>query len=224
MSFNKTLIDWPGLTHSFNPVVGCKRDCKFSGAGCYASKLHNKRHKAYLAGKLQNCEQYALPFETMQFFRERLDKAPPKSARRIFVGDMTDIDYWHTDWIRQVVDYCGNYPRVEFMFLSKGALAYCYDGEWPQNTMQGLTLTCTQSPTVQAESIMEISQNVHPYLSLEPLLGTFYEADLSKIELVICGAETGKGAKPPNPHWIDSVRNNVPKEKLHWKNNIKRFL
>jgi protein gp37 len=223
MSYNKSIIDWPRLTHTWNPIVGCKRGCEFSGSGCYARKLHNKRHEAYKAGKLQNCKQYALPFDQMQFFPERLEKCPPKSAKRVFVGDMTDIDFWDREWFRWVIDYCRAFGKHEFMFLTKNPLAY-YGYCWPLNTWQGLTLTCTQTPQCQIEAIEEISRYPHPYLSLEPLLGTFFGVDLSKIELVICGAETGKSAFPPHPLWIDSVRNNVPAEKLHWKKNIKRYL
>ena len=220
MSFCKTKIDWPGLTHSWDPVVGCKRGCRF----CYANTLHTKRHNAYLNGKLQNCKQYALPFTNMQFFPQRLDKAPPKNAKRIFVGDMTDIQYWNYDWTRRVLDYCSVFDRCEYMFLSKSCLSYC-DFYWPKNTMQGMTLTCElTSPKDQARFIYAMTFLQRPFLSIEPLLGTFCETDLSKIELVICGAETGKGAKPPCQSWIDSVKNNVPPEKLWWKNNIKKYL
>ena len=38
MPLNKTKIDWPGLTHTWNPVVGCRHNCYY----CYAKKMNDR--------------------------------------------------------------------------------------------------------------------------------------------------------------------------------------
>jgi protein gp37 len=87
-----TAIEWTDET--WNPVVGCTKvsqGCKH----CYAKTLHDKRHKAALAGKAVH-PQYLQPFETVQLMPERLD-APLhwRKPRRVFVNSVSDL--FHED-------------------------------------------------------------------------------------------------------------------------------
>jgi protein gp37 len=87
-----TAIEWTDET--WNPVVGCT---KASGGcdHCYAKTLHDKRHKAALAGKAVH-PQYLQPFETVQLMPERLE-APLhwRKPRRCFVNSVSDL--FHED-------------------------------------------------------------------------------------------------------------------------------
>jgi len=214
MSYNKnTAIDWPGLTHTFNPVIGCKRGCDF----CYARDLHDKRYEAYKRGKLQNCKQYAKPFNKIQFFPERLTK-PPKAAKRVFVGDMTDIDYWPHETTEKIIDYISQYPHVEYMFLSKNCISY-RGFNWPENAILGLTLTCTQIERCQFESAMQMVRYGRAFLSIEPLLGTLkIQKPMHLFEYIIVGRLNHRNAPPPKREWVQSIIENVPPKILHWKN------
>lgn len=224
MSFSKTNIDWPGLTHTWNPAVGCVRNCYY----CYARDLHTKRHDAFKNGKLRKCKQYEQPFTTMQFFYDRLKKSPPKNAKRIFVGSMTDFAFWGIEngYTQMVFDYCGSFPEIEFMFLTKNP--YAYDNlNIPKNVMCGVTFTCAYTfgyLRKQFDVIKKISQFNRPFISIEPLMGLFLPCNLLNVELVICGPMTGKKALPPKDAWIESIINNVPKEKLYFKKAMRRYL
>ena len=44
------------------------------------------------------------------------------------------------------------------------------------------------------------------FLSLEPLLGPLPELDLSHIDWVIVGGESGPGARPMDPAWVLDLR------------------
>jgi len=35
---NRTKIDWPGLGYTWNPVIGCKRNCSY----CYAKRMNTR--------------------------------------------------------------------------------------------------------------------------------------------------------------------------------------
>ena len=53
------------------------------------------------------------------------------------------------------------------------------------------------------------------FLSLEPLLGPLYDMDLTGIDWVIVGGESGPGARPMEADWVRSIRdlcllNDVP--------------
>jgi protein gp37 len=71
------------------------------------------------------------------------------------------------------------------------------------------------------------------FLSLEPLLGPFDRLQLEGIDWVIVGGESGPGARPMNPEWVLSVRDqcvaaNVPFFFKQWggvrKKNFGRLL
>jgi protein gp37 len=44
------------------------------------------------------------------------------------------------------------------------------------------------------------------FLSVEPLLGPIPNLDLSGIDWVIAGGESGPGARPMNPDWVREIR------------------
>lgn len=88
-----TNIAW--ATRVWNPVVGCTQVSP-GCAHCYAKTLHDKRHAAFAAGKLQTIPQYAQPFETVQLLPERLgDPHRWKKSERIFVNSVSDL--FHED-------------------------------------------------------------------------------------------------------------------------------
>lgn len=199
---NKTDISW--CDYTWNPVTGCKRECVY----CYAKKIHDRFNKT--------------PFSDIVFHEDRLER-PGKVAdpKTVFVGSMSDCEYWnayHWGAIIQTVIKCKHH---KFMFLSKSANSYNYYNsvfrEFPKNTMQGLTVEIP-SNTIMDHAIKSMVNFPRPYLSIEPIAGGIYDLP-NKIELVIVGAETGnrKGKIIPQKSWIQSIIDNVPAEKIHWK-------
>ena len=215
---NKTNIGW--CTHTWNPVTGCKRGCTY----CYARALHEKRRTALLNGaKLP--EYYRKPFTEIQYHMDRLvDKdLKSKKPRTVFVGSMSDIAYWHPDCTCAILSICKEHPQHTFMFLSKSPEAY--DGfDWPENTMQGLTLTSVRTAET-TYALVKMLECRRPYLSIEPLMGPVYPRPYyAHMELVIVGAMTGSGAIKPESRWIESIKESVPADKIYWKENIKPYL
>ena len=190
---------------SWNPVTGCKRGCTY----CYARRIHERFNKT--------------PFSEVVFHPFRMDDLRKlKTASKIFVGSMSDIQYWEKDWTIQILNECQFYSQHTFMFLSK--YAGSYDGfSWPANTMQGLTITGAENTNTQHEKIINMYHFPRPFLSIEPLLGNL-EIQINGFETVIVGAMTGPGAVIPKPEWIQSIKDNVPADKVYWKNNIRKYL
>jgi len=94
--------------------AGCKH--------CYAKTVHDKRHKAYLAGKLQNIPQYAKPFEQVQLMHERLMLPLKwKQPRTVFVNSVSDL--FHEDvpfeFIDQVFAMMALTPQHTYQILTK---------------------------------------------------------------------------------------------------------
>jgi protein gp37 len=108
------------------------------------------------------------------------------------------------------------------MFLSKNAVSRLL-WPWPENTMQGQTLTGEQ---VFADEYIDTMETFpHPFLSIEPLRGPLkLKRQHQHIERVIVGAQTGLGAVIPQPDWIQSIRDSFHPGKLYWKANIRKYL
>jgi protein gp37 len=110
----------PGET--WNPTVGCNQISPGCGH-CYAKSLHDKRHKAFLAGK-KMAPQYAVPFETLQLIESRLDvPLRAKKPTTYFVNSMSDL--FHEDvpdaFIDRVFAVMALAPRHTFQVLTKRA-------------------------------------------------------------------------------------------------------
>ncbi|MGW8324051.1 MAG: DUF5131 family protein [Desulfobacterales bacterium] len=201
----KDSIGWCDFT--WNPVTGCKRNCSY----CYARKINNRFNKT--------------PFSEIVFHPERL-KEPysVKKRSKIFVGSMSDIEYWNRQQIIAVINVCEICKHHTFMFLSKSIKSYL-GITWPENTMQGFTVT---QPGWQVALNMIISHASfpRPYISIEPISGGLWNELPKEIELVIVGAETGnrKVKIIPQKEWIQSIKDHVPEEKIYWKKNIQAYL
>lgn len=220
---NPTTIDWPGLTHTLNPVSGCLRGCTLDtrGFNCYACTSHTIRHKATLKGK-KLPERYKYSFNEIHYWPDTFDTVPknPKKPIKIFIGSMSDICYWKPSFLQKTVDFCESRPNIEFMFLTKGPLVYERICTWPANCMLGLTIT--RPADLQHFSIERFYNILHSrkFLSIEPLLGSFNYMKFRDIDLVIVGADSTKGAAAPKKEWIDSIKH----DNIHWKANIKKYL
>lgn len=200
----KTKIDWPGLTHTWNPITGCKRNCSY----CYARRIHERFYKT--------------PFADIVFHPKRLREAKKLTGdEKIFVGSMSDIEYWPREQTQQIIEVCKMACGSTFMFLSKNADSY-KGFNWPANTMQGLTITGKERWEKELFEVIEIVGCPRPFISIEPLMGCIVGINIpKKVELIIVGAMTGPGAIKPQPEWIQSVKDNMPADKIYWKNNIK---
>jgi len=202
VSMNKTSIDWPWKPlYTWNPVVGCKRGCPY----CYARKM-NTRY-----GWLKD-------FAELKFYPERL-KQPPEKVENVFVGSMTDIDYWRIEWVQRVMAWCRMNRAIDFYFLSKNPCPYL---EYrPDNCFIGLTMTLQEDFAGQYEKINKFGFNKSRFLSLEPLLGTLKldRTFFTGYHAIIVGAMTGPGAVKPKREWIDSIKA-LNLDNVYWKNNI----
>jgi protein gp37 len=217
----KTHIDWPNLDYLFHPVIGCKRNCSY----CVV------RNRVW--PRIRHCYGDH-DFDKVTFHPEQLKKPSLiKKPSTFFVGFYSDIEYWEKEWVEQIINVCRQNKKHTFMFLSKEP--HSYRGfEWPGNTMQGLTETKIDNPVEQGE-VMEMAYFLRPFLSIEPLLGEIKfsgECDFPKerikfpdiFKLVIIGAMTGPKAVVPKQEWIQSLRDNIPADKIYFKKNILKYL
>lgn len=235
----QTKIEW--ATKVWNPVVGCQKvseGCR----NCYAEELHNRRHKAYQDGKLQNIPQYAKLFSEIQLLHDRIDE--PLfwgKTQKVFVNSMSDI--FHEDipfeFLEEVFFTMNEESRHTFMILTKRPQRMRDFIEWlinkwsddsvglswypPNNIWFGVSVENQEAADERIPFLLNTPASVR-FLSCEPLLGSI---DLTSylgfndpktkgplIDWVIVGGETGTGARPMHPAWVRGLRDQCQEHKV----------
>ena len=122
-----------------------------------------------------------------------------KKPQTIFVNSMSDL--FHKEipltFIRRVFDVMERAHWHRFQVLTKRAERLAESAallNWPENVWMGVTVE-KRSYLNRIDYLRKIPAAVR-FLSLEPLLGPLPDMDLSNIEWVIVGGESGPSARP----------------------------
>lgn len=192
-------IEWTEAT--WNPVTGCTKvseGCR----NCYAAKMA-KRLKA------MGNPRYLNEFDVT--LHNDLIELPLrwKKPRRIFVNSMSDL--YHSDvtldFIRDVFHTMERAHWHTFQILTKRSsrlLDIAPNLPWPQNVWQGVSVE-NSDVTYRIDDLRATPARIK-FLSIEPLIGPIDELNLEGIDWVIVGGESGPGARPMNPDWVRSIR------------------
>jgi len=200
----KSRIEWTEST--WNPVTGCNKispGCKF----CYAERL---------AGRLQamGVEKYSNGFE-LTIHEDALD-APLtwKKPQMIFVNSMSDLFHVKVPlaYIQRVFDVMRRAHWHQFQVLTKRSerlLELSPEIDWPSNVWLGVSVESDEY-TFRIDHLRKTRAKGR-FLSLEPLLGPLPSLDLSGIHWAIVGGESGPGARPISPKWVEEIRDRCVK-------------
>lgn len=192
-------IEWTDAT--WNPVRGCTKispGCKH----CYAETF---------AERFRGVPGH--PFE--QGFDLRLVEAALelplrwRASRRIFVNSMSDLfhDGVPTEFILRLFDVIRRARQHQFQILTKRSqrlVEVCAQIAVPANAWLGVSVE-NQKYTTRIDDLRLVRASVR-FLSIEPLLGPISDLDLRGIHWVIVGGESGHHARPMDPAWVRSIR------------------
>jgi protein gp37 len=205
----RTRIEWTDAT--WNPMTGCTR----ISAGCdhcYAATLaQTKTRETYLRELpvRDTPRNRADPFAP-RFWEQRLDRPLRwKEPRRIFVNSMSDLFHAHfsLQMIQRVFDVMEQASWHQFQVLTKRperALRLSDHLKWPDNIWLGTSIE-TMDFAERAVTMREIPAAVR-FISAEPLLGPLDDLDLTGIDWVIGGGESGVGHRPCELTWARGLR------------------
>ena len=186
---DKSSIEWTEST--WNPVTGCTKlslGCKY----CYAERM---------AKRLQAMGQpnYAKGFSLA--IHPHVLEAPMtwKTPRVIFVNSMSDLFHKKVplDFILRVFDVMGRANWHDFQILTKrsGRLRQLNSRlPWSANIWMGVTVE--SSDYIHRIDDLRRTDAAVKFLSLEPLLSPLEDIDLTGIDWVIVGGESGPHARP----------------------------
>lgn len=132
-----------------------------------------------------------------------------KTPQTIFVNSMSDLFHKDvpTEFIKQVFDVMNRAHWHRFQVLTKRAdRLSCLSRElpWAPNVWMGVSIE-QDKYCFRASELRRTDAEVK-FLSLEPLLGPLPSLDLSGIDWVIVGGESGPGARPMDPRWVRELR------------------
>ena len=195
-------IEWTDKT--WNPVTGCSK--KSTGCQhCYAEVMA-RRLKAMGQTKYANGFQVTLhnhclkePFEW-------------KGSHNIFVCSMGDLFHEDVpfDFIDKVFDTITRTPQHRYQVLTKRAermAEYFVTRSIPNNVWLGVTVEA-QSSRFRIDCLRDLSASVK-FLSCEPVVEDLGELDLTGIDWVIVGGESGPKARPMQESWALNIRRQV---------------
>jgi len=195
---DRSAIEWTEAT--WNPVTGCtvvSPGC----AHCYA-KTFAERFRGVPG------HPYEMGFD-LTLRPERVDQPLLwKRPRTIFVNSMSDL--FHEDvpleFIQQVFDVMQRAHWHRFQVLTKRAERLAEVAPllpWPENAWMGVSVE-NQRWTSRID-LLRTTPAAVKFLSCEPLLGPL-DLDLTGIDWVIAGGESGHGARPMRLEWAKDLR------------------
>jgi len=203
-----TKIEW--TDKSWNPVTGCTKisdGCK----NCYAETMAN-RLKHMLP-------KYEHGFDVAIHPSELERPLEWKTPATIFVNSMSDLFHGLVP-DKYIMDIHNTIRRAHwhtFQILTKRAEDMHIRGSimnlvWPENTWLGVTVE-SAAHIARIDHLRETFAS-HRFISFEPLLSGIEDLDLTGIDLVIVGGESGPRARPMNPAWARSIRDQCIDQKV----------
>jgi len=193
-----TKIEWTDRT--WNPVTGCSK-VSTGCAHCYAETMAN-RLKAMGVGK------YANGF-TPTIHEDALDEPIKwKQPHTVFVCSMADLFHEAVpfSFIDKVMDTIRQTEQHNYQILTKRTnrmIEYFSNSNIPKNLWLGVTV---EAPTEKSriDSLRRLPASIR-FLSCEPLIEDLGTIDLTGIDWIIVGGESGVQARPMKPEWVRNV-------------------
>jgi protein gp37 len=205
---DRSAIEWTEAT--WNPVTGCDR-VSAGCDNCYAMALA-KRLKAMGSDKYQRDGDPRTSGPGFGVTMHPHTLGEPyrwRNPRVVFVNSMADLFHAKVSasFVRDVFDVMRETPRHTYQLLTKRTrrLRRISDQlDWPENVWMGVSVESTDV-LGRVDDLRAVPAAVR-FLSCEPLLGPLDALDLTRIDWVIVGGESGVHHRPVDAEWVRGVR------------------
>lgn len=195
----KSSIEWTEMT--WNPTTGCSKvsqGCKF----CYA-EIMSKRLQSMGVAK------YKDNFKVRTHNKELKTPYTWKKSKIVFVNSMSDL--FHEEiplsFIKKLFKVMNENPQHVFQVLTKRAERLneiSNQLKWTHNIWMGVSVE-DDNVTHRIDLLRDTTARVK-FLSLEPLLGPLPNLNLTNIDWVIVGGESGHTPRPMEPDWVLDIQ------------------
>jgi protein gp37 len=193
-------IEWTEAT--WNPSAGCTKvssGCK----NCYAETMANRL-------KAMNVVGYENGFE-FNIVPSRLNEPLKKKKPTIFfVNSMSDIfhEKMPLDYLNKIFAVIEQTPHHTYQILTKRAermYDYLSKRKISKNIWLGVTVENKKEGLSRIDKLRKLNASVL-FLSVEPLLEDLGNIDLTNIDWVIVGGESGNRARPMDKDWVVNIK------------------
>ncbi len=200
-------IEWTEMT--WNPTTGCDKisaGCKF----CYAEVM-SKRLQA------MGVEKYKDNFE-VRIHEESLSIPYTwKHSKVVFVNSMSDLFHKEipVEFIKKVFKVMNDNPQHVFQILTKRAerlLELHLKLKWTHNIWMGVSVEDNKVRD-RIDFLRQTNAKVK-FLSIEPLIGPLQNLNLTSIDWVIVGGESGPKPRPMNSEWVLDIQEQCYKHEV----------
>ena len=206
----KTLIPW--CDSSGSPHSGCTK-VSAGCDNCYAARQAN-RNLPHLGTWGPDGERKKMKgfWVDAQRWNDNpfTDEAGVTRRRRVFCGSICDVFEAHPaiTWRGELWKLIDDTPNLDWLLLTKrpqnmGVMLpidrYLVHNQPFENVWLGTSVE-NMAVARRVERLIQIPAKVH-FLSIEPMLGPVHELDLTHIEWVIVGGESGPDYRD-NPAWV----------------------
>ncbi|MDX2285316.1 MAG: phage Gp37/Gp68 family protein [Bacteroidia bacterium] len=193
-------IEWTQMT--WNPTTGCSKissGCKFCYAEVMTRRLEAMGLEKYRDGFRFRAHESALRIPYTW-----------KSPKTVFVNSMSDLFHEEItlDFVQQVFQVMQDCPQHIFQVLTKRAdilASFSPFLPWPGHIWMGVSVEDVK--VMHRIGHLRQTQAAVKFLSLEPLIGPLPGLDLSGMDWVIVGGESGPGARPMREEWVVDIKN-----------------
>ena len=192
-------IEWTEMT--WNPTTGCTKisaGCKF----CYAEVM-TRRLEA------MGIEKYKDGFK-IKIHNDSLHTPYAwKKPKVVFVNSMSDLFHHEVplEFIKKVFHVMNDTPQHTYQVLTKRAdrLYELHDQlTWTNNIWMGVSVE-DERVVDRIDFLRETNAKIK-FLSCEPLIGPLPGMNLSGIDWVIVGGESGRKSRPMKEIWVWDIK------------------
>lgn len=173
------------LIQNMNLVIGCTIGCSY----CYARNNVRRFHMID-------------DFEKPEYFPRKLRLMEKKRPQNFLLTGMSDFSLWEPEWREEIFSKMSQNPQHQYLFLTKRPemiqFSTALDNAW-----FGVTVTASKEKE-RIQALREHIQGGHYHVTFEPMFDNIGDVDLSGVEWVVIGTETGrrKNKSVSRPEWV----------------------
>lgn len=198
-----TGIEWARGPHekgaTWNPWYGCQKVSP-ACAHCYAEREMTRFGKNFDIVTRASKSTFENPLKW-------------KEPHGIFTCSWSDFFIAEADpWREEAFDVMRRTPQHTYLILTKRPQRAHQYAVMPENVWLGASVE-TPKQYERISELLATPARIH-FLSIEPLLGRMNDIDLTGIDWVIVGGESGPGFRPLHLDWVKEIRNNCQRENI----------
>ena len=192
-------IEWTEMT--WNPTTGCDKisaGCKYCYAEVMTRRLHAMGIDKYKDGFAVRTHEDSLntPFTW-------------KKPKVVFVNSMSDLFHPNVpiEFIKKVFFVMNETPQHTYQVLTKRAsrlFEIHSQLTWAENIWMGVSVE--DERVIERINFLRETNAKTKFLSCEPLIGPLRSMDLTGIDWVIVGGESGRKARPIYESWVWDIK------------------